>query len=542
MIKTLRPAVFVFGLSAALISCVKQGPDQMGVSNVGNFSETGTALKDAADFPFGVAVGYTPYMNDQGYAGVVARDFDEVVFEYQMKHGAIVQDNGTMNFTNTDAMVNKVGTQALFGHTLAWHANQNGTYLKTYSGITVPAAVENLGNPGFEAGLTGWSVFNSGNPAGTSTITSTSAAGEFRSGTSAMKIVNPIGYPGSQWRVQIASILVNTVVGQQYTFSYYVKAASAGGSIRLSTSDQAGGNAQYQGDQTIGTAFQQIQWTITATTAQTRFLFDAGQAANTYFIDDASFKQVVSPPTGPTIALKLDTALKTFIDAMVTKYKGKVRAWDVVNEAVSPSGALRTSTNSTDIPDADKVKADKLFWADYMGRNYPLKAFQHAQAADPTADLYINDFGLENSVAKTDSLVALIAELKGKGAKIDGVGTQMHLARSTINFAGIDRVFKKLAATGLKVRVSELDVRVVEGSASNGVLTPELANYQAEIIKYVVHSYITNIPKAQQAGITFWGVNDKNSWMSNGGKEHPLLYDDNYNKKPAYGAVLQGLK
>ena len=150
-----------------------------------------------------------------------------------MKHGAVVQDNGTFNFTNTDALVTAVGSMNIFGHTLNWHQNNNATYLKNYSGITVPSATENLGNPDFEQGLTGWSIFNSGNPAGTSTITTTNVAGETHGGTTAMKVINPIGYPGSQWRVQIASILVNTTPGAQYTFSYWVKAASAGGSIRL---------------------------------------------------------------------------------------------------------------------------------------------------------------------------------------------------------------------------------------------------------------------------------------------------------------------
>jgi endo-1,4-beta-xylanase len=542
MTHKLKPVFAVAAMALLAASCLKQGPKDVGVSNLGNFADNSMALKDAAEFPMGVAISATPFLQDAGYSGVAKRDFDEVVFEYQMKHGAIVQDNGTLNFTNTDALVNAVGTQNIFGHTLAWHANQNGTYLRNFSGITVPAATENLSNAGFENGLTGWSALNTGNPAGSATITTTRVASEIRSGTTAMKVINPTAYPGSQWRVQVASILVPTTVGTQYTISYYVKAAAAGGSIRLSTSDQSGANAQYQGDQNIGTTFSQVSWTITANSAQTRFLFDMGQAANTYFIDDASFKQVVVPAGGPQIASKLDAAMESFITGIVTKYKGKVRAWDVVNEAISPSGALRTRNNSTDMSDVDKNQPDKLFWADYMGRDYPYRAFVHAKAADPTAEFYINDFGLENSVAKTDSLVALVNELKARGAKVDGIGTQMHLDRLSINYAGIDRVFKKLASTGLKVRLSELDVRIMQGSAAGKTLTPELANFQAEIIRYVVSSYMKNVPAAQRAGITVWGVNDKNSWMSNNGAEFPLLYDDNYQKKPAYGAVLQGLK
>jgi endo-1,4-beta-xylanase len=523
----------IMAVTVSVIAC-KKTPD-VGIQNLGNFTETATALKDAADFPLGAAVSYTPFTTDNTYSSTAKRDFDAVTFEYQMKHGAVVQDNGSFNFTNTDALVSAVGTMDIFGHTLNWHANNNATYLKNYSGITVPSAIENLGNAGFEQGLTGWSVFNSGNPSGSATITTTTVASEIHGGTTGMKVINPTAYPGNQWRVQVASILVNTTPGTQYTFSYWVKAVSAGGSIRLSTQDQAGGNAQYQGDQTIGTTFAQISWTITANSAQTRFLFDMGQAANTYFIDDASFKQVIIPPGGAAIALKLDTAMNTFITTMVNRYKNKVKAWDVVNEPFADNPvAIRNNTNTSTTP------SDVLVWANYMGRGWALKAFNYAKAADPTADLYINDYNLESNSVKLDSLIAFVNELKTAGAKVDGIGTQMHVSRNT-SYAGIDAMMKKLAATGLKIRISELDVKAVAGSAA-GKLTPELASFQAVMYKYIVASYMKYIPKAQQAGITVWGVNDKNSWLYNNGTEFPLLYDVDYNKKQAYAGFLQALK
>ncbi|HMP91663.1 MAG TPA: endo-1,4-beta-xylanase, partial [Phnomibacter sp.] len=490
---------------------------------------------EAADFPIGVALSYTPTMTDTRYLEIVKRDFDETVFEYHMKHGAIVQDNGSFNFTRTDEMVNAVGSNALFGHVLAWHSNQNATYLKNFAGIVVPAATELLSNPGFESGLASWSTFNSGNPSGSATITTGSGSNEVRTGTGAMKVINPTAYPGNQWRVQVAGPLVPTVPGQQYTFNYWVKAAAGGGSIRLSTATNAGGSPQYQGDQTIGTAWQQINWTITANSTETRVLFDMGQAANTYYIDDASFKEVVATPNPGQIGEKLDQALKTFIQTMVNRYKTKVRAWDVVNEVFADGGGtIRNNNNTSTTP------SDVLVWSHYMGRDFAFKAFKYAQEADPTADLYINDYNLESNNAKLDSTIAYVAELKAKGAKIDGIGTQMHINWNTSR-AGIDNMFKKLAATGLKVRVSELDVRTVLNSAA-GFLTPQLAGYQAAMYEYVVTSYLKHVPPAQRAGITVWGVVDKYSWLSNSGKEFPLLYDDNYTKKPAYAGFLKGLR
>lgn len=529
----IKNSTWIIILLFVLASC-KKTPD-IGFQNAGDFTDTGTALKDATDIPMGAAIGFTPFITDTKYAETVKRDFDMVTFEYHMKHGAIVQDNGTFNWTNTDALVAAAGTLGVFGHTLNWHQNNNATYLKNFSGITVPAATENLTNPGFESGLTGWSVFNSGNPSGNATITTTNVASELHGGTTAMKVINPTAYPGSQWRVQVASILATTVPGSQYTFSYWVKAATAGGSIRLSTADQTGGSAQYQGDQAIGTTFQQVSFTITANSAQTRFLFDMGQVLNTYFLDDASFKQVIAAPGGPAIAIQLDIAMGSWINAIVGRYKTKVRAWDVVNEPFTDNPvAIRNNTNTS------ITAADALVWSNYMGRGWALKAFNYAKAADPTADLYINDYNLESIPAKLDSLIAFVAQLKAGGAKVDGIGTQMHVSRNT-SYAGIDDMFKKLAATGLKIRVSELDVKALMGSAA-GKLTAELGAYQAVMYKYIVSSYKKYVPAAQQAGITVWGVNDKNSWLYNNGTEFPLLYDIDYNKKQAYAGVLQALK
>lgn len=518
----------------AFLGSCKKGPD-LNILDTGNFTETSTPLKDATDVPIGVAINYGPMINEAKFAQVVKSDFDQVVFGYEMKHGAVVQSNGTYNFTNTDAMVSAIGTMDLFGHTLCWHANQNAGYIKSFSGITVPAAAELATNPGFESGLANWSVFNSGNPTGSSTITTTTVAAEIHGGTTAMKVINPTAYPGSQWRVQVSSAAFTTVPGKQYIISYWVKAASAGGSIRLSTGPT---NAQYQGDQTIDATWKQVSWTITANIASTTFLFDMGQAANTYYIDDVSVKEVVVAPSGAQVTAKVDQALNDFITTMVTRYKSKVHAWDVVNEAISPSGAVRTGANSSDV--TNPAPADVFFWSDYLGRDFALKAFTYAKAADPTATLYINEYGIESSNAKLDSLIAFVNELKAKGAKVDGIGTQMHITRNT-SYAGIDVMMQKLAATGLKIRISELDVKTVLNNASGGA-TPQLLAYQAVMYKYVVNSYLKYIPKAQQTGITVWGVNDKNSWLYNSGKELPLLYDDNYNKKPAYAGFLQALQ
>jgi hypothetical protein len=153
-------------------------------------------------------------------------------------------------------------------------------WLKIDNGAFEPISNQLLGNPGFENGLIGWATLN----AGGATIAATTDA---HTGSSALRVAN--SRAGAQWQVQVSSAAFPTTIGKQYTISYWVKAAAPGGSIRLSTGPSG---AQYQGDQAIGTAWQQVSWTITATLASTTFLFDMGQVANTYHIDDASVKEV----------------------------------------------------------------------------------------------------------------------------------------------------------------------------------------------------------------------------------------------------------
>jgi endo-1,4-beta-xylanase len=260
--------------------------------------------------------------------------------------------------------------------------------------------------------------------------------------------------------------------------------------------------------------------------------------AGVYTIDNITITDatVAPPPNAQQIATAVDTALVRFIRNSVTRYAGKVKAWDVVNEPMSDgSGAVRTNTGTT--------TGDVFYWSQFLGRNYALKAFQYAKAADPSAVLFINDYNLESDNTKLDSLIAFVNELKGKGAQVDGIGTQMHINLGT-SHAGIENMFKKLAATGLKIRVSELDIRVNVNNTANFTPTPMISAYEAVMYKFVVESFIRNIPAPQRYGITIWGVADSDSWYvtTQGRAEFPLLFDANYQKKPAYAGFLLGLK
>ncbi|WP_324671578.1 T9SS type A sorting domain-containing protein [Hymenobacter sp. GOD-10R] len=162
-----------------------------------------------------------------------------------------------------------------------------GYWLKIDNGDFQSVTSELVSNGGFEAGtgntLTGWSVLNGG-----AAVTATTVPAEVHSGSRAMKAVNATAQT-DYWRVQVSSAGIPTTIGKQYVISYWVKALAPNGSIRISTGTS---NSQFQPDQTIGTEWQQVSWTITANITTTTFLFDMAKVANTYYIDDVSIKEV----------------------------------------------------------------------------------------------------------------------------------------------------------------------------------------------------------------------------------------------------------
>ncbi len=498
-------------------------------------------LKSVATFPIAVAGSNGSFMTNATSSAILKRDFNGITFENEMKNSSLVNSSGGYNFSTADAMVAaaQAGNVQIHGHVLAWHAQTQGAYFRGFLNAASPGAANLVQNPGFENGgatnFSNFTVLNTGNPAGSATITVGSGTTEVLSGSRSMKVVNPTGYNTEQWRVQVATDAIQLTVGRQYQVSYWVKATTANGSIRLSTLSPS---SLYQADQTIGTSWQQITWNITANEAQTRFSFDMGRNSNTYFIDDVSVNEIVTAGGSNYNYAKVDSLLKTTIQTIAGHFKGKVRGWDVINEMFSdgPAGGIRNNTNTT-----NSTANDVFVWSEYLGRDFGVKAFTYAAEADPTAKLFINDYNLESSTAKLDSLIAYVAEIRGRGAKVDGIGTQMHVSLNT-NKTQIDNHFKKLAATGLLVHISELDIGVNTTNAGSIVFSEALETAQAEMYNYIIISYMRNTPKPQRYGVTIWGLLDNQSWRYKGGADYPLIYNAAGTKKKAYEAVLNALK
>lgn len=533
-----RTLFFAIAATGILISCKKsKSPDPGPGGGGGGNTDTIVTLKQAANFPIGMAIGYNLIKNNTTYRNTIVREADQVTFDYNMKHGAIVRDDGTFDFSRADEMVTIAQGAGLevFGHALVWHQNQNGNYLRSLT--TASTGGPNLLPGGdFEAGtgntgtgsliFTGWNVLVGGTSAGTFSAVAGNGTPRALEATVTTPGTNAYDMQaiGSGW---------TATVGTQYKVSVDIKSSVSNGRVRLVNQ-----NAQYQQlDITPTTSWATYTWTLTAveTSPILRLNFPN---AGVYTIDNITITDLTAgpPPGAADIAKAVDTAMSRFIRNSMMRYAGKVKMWDVVNEPMTDgTGRVRENSGTT--------TGDIFYWQQYLGRNYALKAFQYAKAADPSAILYINEYNLEIDNTKLDSLIAYVAELRGKGAHIDGIGTQMHISLG-LSQANIDNMFKKLAATGLKVRISELDVRVNLSNAAGFVPTQANLNEQATLYYNVVQSYLKNVPSAQQGGITMWGVADTDSWYvtTMGRAEFPLLFDAGFQKKPAFTSMLQALK
>ena len=217
--------------------------------------------------------------------------------------------------------------------------------------------------------------------------------------------------------------------------------------------------------------------------------------------------------------------MREYILAVVGRYKGKIQSWDVLNEAVLDNGTLRDCV-----------------WLQHIGTEYIDLCFQYAHEADPDALLFYNDYGHEYSSVKRTAINNLIAELKSRNVPIHGIGLQMHTNINNSN-ANIQSAITTAAATGLKVHISEFDIRTNMAASQTLTYTAAIAASQKEKYQITVKAFF-NLPASQRYGFSFWGVHDSQSWIPGeyGAPDWPLPFDESFRRKAAYDGVLAGLK
>ena len=264
----------------------------------------------------------------------------------------------------------------------------------------------------------------------------------------------------------------------------------------------------------------------------------------------------------------LTWAMDKWIDGMMTACEGKVKAWDVVNEAISGGNpdsegvyALQHSQGYTPGGTWD-VGGDAFYWQDFLGdldyvRTAVASARKHFEAngGNPSElKLFVNDYNLESdwdNNGKLKSLIAWIKRWEADGVtKIDGIGTQMHIScylnpqTQESKKKHITQMFELMAASGKLCRVSELDMGLVDAEG-NSVKTADVTEEQhkamAEMYKFVVSEYLRIIPADQQWGICQWCATDAPANSGWRGGEPVGLWDSNYYRKHTYAGFANGL-
>ncbi len=474
----------------------------------------------------GVAFNAQKYQQDPQVKDILTREFKSVTFENEMKHNAIVQKDGRMDFSTADRMMqwaDAAGAE-VFGHVLGWHSQQQTDYLNSLladlpaqeTGTMNPAAID--GGIDFESCTAGpaTSLLTSGELAQINGAAYVSISDEkAHSGSLSLKMDHADGHADNAWDIQVVTKPFPVQAGTSYRIAWYSCASSP---AHFQMDIRGDGDVQYR-----SSAWGQFNRTETTWTYQ-YIDYTAGQAqelslafygateAVCYYLDDIQIFPLSENPEEKPVREAIVQAFRHYVFEMVTHFD--TYAWDVVNETFTEDGGFRTQENTP----------NGFVWGDYFGntRNWVDSAFSYAAQAAAKAGkkplLYINDFNLETSPAKRQALCTYARN----NPLVSGVATQMHLDMATPDLESkIKSSLEDLAATGKMVRIAELDIKCTDENA------------QAQLFKYIFQTYLETVPEAQRGGITFWGINDKDSWV--GERNAPLLWrGSQYLKKKGY--------
>jgi len=523
------------------------------------------ALKDYIDyekypnFKLGAGTTVDDYLKKSTVYKMTNANFSETVAGNAMKMASCVDGNGNMNFDKVKNYV-KAATEAglnVYGHTLAWHSQQpKGWLTKLLADKPDPTSEET------------WAEIASKDFRTNKTVGWTSDKQQFGyslnfDATDGLNIHTTKKCDNS-WDVQflaMENILVET--GKTYKMTMTVR-GTENGKLHSKLGDWS--NGEYP-DIPFTTEWQDVEVEYKALVESSFFMLQCGDFVGDIYIKNIKFEGYKGQTIPQTQQERHDTlvyAMDKWIKGMMEACDGKVKAWDLVNEAISGGGDdgegnyLLQHSEGYNSGTWD-VGGDAFYWQDHMGDlEYVRQACRLARKYGPEdIKLFINDYNLESDWddnKKVKSLINWIKKWESDGVtKIDGIGTQMHIScfENDNNLRGvknhITKMFQLMAASAKLVRVSELDMGYVRGSNRWGssVKTSELTEAEhkkmADFYEWIIQEFFRLIPPEQQWGICQWCTTDAPTNSGWRGGEPVGIWDLDYYRKHVYAGFVRGL-
>lgn len=525
------------------------------------------------NFKLGVAIAASDFLKKELVYGLAVSNFDEMTAGNAMKYASIVKDDGSVDFSQVTSFVQtaKEAGMTVYGHTLCWHSQQNKTYLEK---LIAPTIIPGEGGDG-----------------GRCLVLKNASA-----------LAN--NYDAQTW-YQFDAPLAD---GQKYILKFMAKASSDFAPEIYLQSSLGGNQQYPGSVSIIGTTWQEITFPITPSDALVdKVAFNFGSLAGEIYIDnitltaDGSDENLIAnsdfedgtitgwtgwtPGKFETISedgkgyawgqieemsdeekkMVLTNALEDWIKGMMAACKENpnieegesagatlVKAWDVVNEPMSDRYPSQLKSAATE---GEENAAQSFYWQDYLGKEYAREVVKFARKyGGEDLKLFVNDYNLEaayNNNAKCQGLIDMIAYWEADGVTIiDGIGTQMHVSYSlnpeeqAKNEACVVKMFQLLAASGKLVKISELDMGILDESGTEiktENVTLEQQKLMSDYYQFIISKYFEIIPQSQRYGITQWSPADSpvgSGWRAG----LPIgLWNLNYDRKPTYAGFANGL-
>ena len=556
-------------VASLAVSAMAQEKFEQGKPNDDNYRylDEYKGLKDYIDyskypnFKLGIGTTVPDYLKKSTVYELTNKNFTETVAGNAMKMSSCVDGNGNMNFETVKNYVNAATEAGLnvYGHTLAWHSQQaNGWLRKLIADKADPSSEQvytEVASKDFRTNKSvGWKSDES-NFGYTITF----------DGTDGMKI-HTTKKCDNFWDVQFQAMTdIMLKAGDSYKMTITIRGTKDGtmhsklGDFNSAYSDEICPNFDFT------TEWKDVEVDYKPVMDNNFLLLQCGDFVGDIYIRSIKFEGY----QGKTIPLTqeerhdiLVEAMDKWIKGMMEACDGRVKAWDLVNEAIAGEGNDGEGNYALQHSDAYKkgtwdVGGDAFYWQDHMGDlDYVRQACRLARKYGPEdIVLFINDYNLESDWddnKKLKSLINWIKKWESDGVtKIDGIGTQMHISyyenssTQTSKKNAITKMFEIIAKSGKLCRVSEMDMGYVDASGkkvSTGNMTEAQHKKMADFYEWIIKEYFRLIPAAQQWGICQWCPTDApdtpNMWRRN---EPVGIWDLDFYRKHAYAGFVRGL-